>query len=291
MLAETAQPGQTSGCSIVGRVTASRIPLPGVVLSLADARGQVVDASSSAADGSFLVKVPGPGRFTLKGELVAFAPLAQDVAVDASDCHPRIDLVMTLASRTVPAASSPDAAERSRDAAWCVAPGDAGAAGQPLAARGRGQNGRGQGGGRGQPPQQFQSLALLADQVGLARPDEADNLTESAAQTLLPPGFSPETSAESVTALGSTQGAESFFGPGSGDRLEQIREGLGGAAGGFPGAAGGQEGGRGGPGGGPGLAEASAAGAASVDEGVEIRSAEPCIRASTPLVSTRARSP
>nr|ADC36062.1 hypothetical protein [uncultured bacterium 213] len=250
---EDAQAGPAAGCSIAGSVTASsRIPLPGVVLSLATADGQVVDVTSSAADGSFLVKVPGPGAFTLKGELVAFAPLAQAVAADASDCHPHIDLVMTLASRISAAASSPDAAGDGATRRGALPSGGVAPAGEPLSPRGRGQNGRGQGGGRGQPPQQFQSLALLADQAGLARPDDTDKVAESAAQTLLPPGFSPETSAESVTALGSTQGAESFFGPGDGDRLEQMREALGGA-GGFPGAAGGQEGGRGGPGGGPGF--------------------------------------
>ena len=37
--------------------------------------------------------------------------------------------------------------------------------------------------------------------------------TDSAAQVLLPPGFSPDTSAESVTSIGSSQANAGFFGP------------------------------------------------------------------------------
>ena len=183
--------------------------------------------------------------------LVAFAPFLREVAIDEANCHVRIDIGMMLASRapapvaTVTPATPP-------------APAVAGGAQTPaqVPGGGRGQTGRGQtaqqGGraqsGRGQP---FQSLSLLADQAGLARPDDSANASDAVAQALLPPGFSTETSAESVTALGTTQGSESFFGP-PGDRFDAMREALGGGAEGQ--AIGGQAGGggRGGPGGGPG---------------------------------------
>ena len=80
----------------------------------------------------------------------------------------------------------------------------------------------------------------------MARPTRA-----TPAAVLLPPGFSSDTSAESVTAVGSSQASAGFFGPnGPGDFAERFGNGIGGD-GALVGAAG-QEGpgaGRGGPGG------------------------------------------
>ena len=249
-----ASSSQAPGCTISGIATAApslepvrgpRAVLPGVVVSLKTADDQPADISSSALDGAYSLNVPGTGQYKLTAELVAFALFTRDVTIDAASCHQRVDVVLTLVSR-VPAAPAPPAGANGSQSrgAGALVPGQAA---RPQA--GRGQN------GRGQQPQQFQSLSLLADQAGLARPDEAANANESIAQALLPPGFSPETSSESVTTFGSTQGSESFFGPnGPGERLEQMREAFGGGdpsglAGAFQGG-GGRGGGRdGGPGG------------------------------------------
>ncbi len=262
---------QAPGCTVSGIVTAaSRAPLPGVVVSLKTADDQPADVSSSGVDGSYTLKVPAAGQYKMTSELVAFAPFARDVAVDDANCHQRIDVALTLASRapvdsarSKPAPAAPlDSAQNGRGALPST-PVANGAQTAPGGGRGQGtraQGGRAQGGRGQQPQQQFQSLSLLADQAGLARADDGANANESVAQALLPPGFSPETSAESVTSLGSTQGSESFFGPnGPGDRLEQMREAFGGGdpsglAGAFQGRGGdgGGRGGRGGDGGGRG---------------------------------------
>ena len=244
-------------CAIVGRVTANRQLLPGVVVSLTDASHAAVDITSSAADGSFSIKVPGPGQYRLKSELVAFATATREVTVDAA-CRAQVQIDMTLASRapTVPIPT---------DARPMPGPTPVLTLSAARGQTGRGTNGRTPANGRGQQPQQFQSLELLADQAGLARPDENATASESAAQAVLPPGFSTESSAESVTALGTVQGADSLFGPGGpGERLEAMREafgaqfgfgGEGGAGqpgqmfGGPGGGRGGDGGGRGGPGG------------------------------------------
>ncbi|PYR58527.1 MAG: hypothetical protein DMF91_17030, partial [Acidobacteria bacterium] len=253
VLAQNATPSaQVSGCGVGGIVTASRIPLPGVVVSLTTGDDQPVDVSSSGPDGAYAIKVPTAGKYKLTGELVAFAPVTHDVTIDDANCRPRVDLAMTLASRT------PLDSARGRQAAPAAAlPSTTVANGAQAPGGGRGQNGRAQGGRGQQGQQQFQSLSLLADQAGLARSDDNANVTESVAQALLPPGFSAETSAESVTSFGTTQGSESFFGPnGPGDRLEQMREAFGGGGdpsglNGFQGGRG-DGGGRGGPGGGRG---------------------------------------
>jgi hypothetical protein len=224
-------------CAVAGTITSSRLPLPGVVVTLVDADGRTLDASSSSPDGTYALKLPSASSaFTLNAVLVAFAPLSRAVKVDPGVCGQHVDLVMTLASRTQQALqpSAPAAGPRA-----------------PLAARGVG--GRGPAAAPGGRPQQFQSLELLADQAGLARSDDGNgNTTDATAQVLLPPGFSLETSAESVTSIGSTQAAAGFFGPnGPGDFADRFGNGFGDATSAGPGGTNGP-GGFGGPGGGPG---------------------------------------
>ena len=221
-----------SGCAVHGSVSALRQPLPGVVVTLRDGEGRTLDASSSGADGSFVVNAPASGSFTLNASLVAFAPIARDIAIDPTSCGQRVDLTMTLASRAAPAAP---AAERE-------------ASRQPLAARGVGGRGQAAAAAGRQP---FQSLALVADPSGArADPETATGTAEA----LLPPGFSVEASADSVTAFGNTQATAGFFGPnGPGDFAERFGfgNGFGDAASsdaGGPGARGGPAAG-GGPGG------------------------------------------
>jgi hypothetical protein len=229
----------SANCSVGGVVTANRIPLPGVVVSLVGQDQQVVDVSSTGTDGVFALKAPVFGGYTLKAELTAFAPIVRDLTIDQASCSSRVDVTMTLASRANVAAAAP-----ARPNA-------------PLAGR---ANGRGQ----ARVPQQFQSLQLLADQAGLSRADDGSAADAESAQVVLPPGFSPDSSAESVTASGTAQQNDMFFGPnGPGDFAQRFGlfgpDGAAGAGGagqaGGPGGFGGRggPGGFGGPGGGPGF--------------------------------------
>jgi hypothetical protein len=244
-----------ASCSIGGTITSSRTPLPGVVVSAFDADDRPVDVSASGVDGAYALRIPGAGRYTLKAEFVAFAPIARDVIVDQANCQRRADLTMTLASRA-PQTAAPAAAA-------ATAPGGASpnaAPGQAAVPTGR-QSGRGAVGGRGQgagaggrgQAQQFQNLELLADQAGLARQDDdSGNTNESAGQLLMPAGFSPDTSTESVTSIGSSQASAGFFGPnGPGGFDDRFGNAFGGGDNAIAGAAGqqGPGGGRGGPGG------------------------------------------
>jgi hypothetical protein len=219
-------------CIVAGTVASNRVPLPGVVVSLTGG-DRAVDVSSSGVDGAFAVRAPGPGAYTLKAELTAFAPLSREITIDRTSCPQRVDLVMTLASR---ASAAPPAAS------------------QPL--QGRSVGGRGQ---ARAPQQQFQSLQLLADQAGVARAEDPAGASDTeSAQAVLPPGFSLDASAESVAAVGTSQQNALFFGPnGPGDFAQRFGQfgfdGSGGPGGsGGAGEAGGP--GRGGPGraGGPG---------------------------------------
>src|SRR5262249_57392992 len=60
-----------ASCTVSGIASAGHIPLPGVVVTLIAGDNEPLDLSSSAADGSFFLKVPGPGHYTLKADLVA----------------------------------------------------------------------------------------------------------------------------------------------------------------------------------------------------------------------------
>jgi trimeric autotransporter adhesin len=204
---------QSANCSIAGVITSAQTPLPGVVVSAVDVEGRPVDVTASGVDGSYVLTIPRLGRYTLKTEFVAFAPLSRDVTVGDASCQQRVDLTMTLASRAPVAAA--------------LAAGSPGAPAAPGAARvngGRGAGtGRAQAGGRGQ---QFQSLALLADDSA-ARGGDAGGM-DDAVQALLPPGFSPETSAESVTAIGAAQPNDVFFGPNGGDLAARLANAFGG---------------------------------------------------------------
>ena len=80
--------------------------LPGVVVSVLDADSHPLDVSASAADGTYTLKMPGPGRYTLKAEFIAFAPMTRELTVDQPDCEHRLDLSMTLASRAPQAAAA-----------------------------------------------------------------------------------------------------------------------------------------------------------------------------------------
>lgn len=216
-----------SGCTVAGVISSARTLLPGVVVSLVGPDQKIVDITSTGADGAYALKVPTLGGYTVKAELTAFAPATHDVTINQTSCAARVDLTMTLASRAASATPASSAA--------------------PLSARSAGRGGA-------RTPQQFQSLQLNADQAGLARVDDGGANETDGAQLVLPPGFSPDVSTESITTSGNAQQNDLFFGPnGPGEFAQRFGflDGAGGAGG--PGQVGGQGpggfGGRGGPGG------------------------------------------
>src|SRR6516225_1875274 len=246
-----------TGCTIAGLITSNRIPLPGVVVSLVS-DGGIVDVSSSGTDGAYVLRVPMAGSFALKAELTAFAPVTRDITVDPNSCAQRVDVSMMLASRAPAAAAVPTAPALATTGG---APATTPAATVPQVSQGAGRSfgargqGRGQGRGQAQGAQPFQSLELLADQAGLLNGDDTNGGTaDSVTQGVLPPGFSPETANESVTAVGTTsQQNNVFFGRNGPNDFAQRFGGFGDGIGGPGGAAQvGGPGGFGGPGGGPG---------------------------------------
>jgi trimeric autotransporter adhesin len=180
-LAQAPQGGVPSSgprCAVAGVISAGQSRLPGVVVTIAGAADGPSAATSTALDGRYTVSVPGPGRYTLKAELAAFATVSREVLVGDS-CQARADVTLTLASRT---AGAPPVAAR------------------PLALPGQ-RPGVGS-------PGQFQRLGLAGRQApGSAEASATSTIEDAAAVAAhlsLPPGFSPESLSESVAAFGSS---------------------------------------------------------------------------------------
>ena len=220
-----------------GTIVSARTPLPGVVVSILDGRQRAIDVTASAVDGSFALEVPGAGQYEVKAEFSAFAPISRSVTIDAANCRPRVDFAMTLASRAAPAERANGGDLRGSQSAAPAA--------RPLGARAAA----------------FQNLSLRADAEAQTGSDDTAGGGDAA--LLLPPGFSPESSAESVTAIGTANANDSVFGPnGPGYFAQRFGgdgfpgdpdapgggRGFGGPGGGGPGAFGGRGGfGGGGP--------------------------------------------
>lgn len=168
-------PAQALPCTITGIVTSGGTPLPGVALTAAAAGAPA--ASSTDVSGAYRLRVPAGAAVVLKAELMGFAPIERAIAIAAAPaCDARVDLEMSLARRSAPAAPPPRATA-------------------PDAGRGAGRGGRG-------AANRFESLALEPGAAAQAAvpPDDPDDI--EAARQLLPPGFSADAPVESVTLAG-----------------------------------------------------------------------------------------
>ena len=85
-------------CGVSGVVSSGRSLLPGVVMTIIDAAKQTVDTAASAVDGSYALKVPAAGDYTLRAVFSAFAPVSRELRIDGDTCQSRADIAMTLAS-------------------------------------------------------------------------------------------------------------------------------------------------------------------------------------------------
>jgi trimeric autotransporter adhesin len=274
LLAEAPDAGQAppqpaAPCAVSGIVSAGQAKLPGVAVTVASksAAGAEPMAGSTGIDGKYSVPLPGPGLYEVKVELAGFATVVKEFAAEPS-CQARLDLTMTLASR-VPASSPAPAAAGAQPG------GTPPVAAAPAAGSNAAAPRSGAAGAQRQAPGQFRQVTGggTANQVQADLSTSAEDARALAEHLSLPPGFSPETLSDTVTAFGRTgQTNENLlFGPGGdfGMRggmpgMPGMPEGLapegaaGGMAGGFsaapaggPGGQGG-EGGRGGGGMGPG---------------------------------------
>src|SRR5262249_10940239 len=144
-------------------------------------------ATASGLDGTYLLRLPGPGPYTLKASLPGFAEGSRALVLESGSCRATADLDLPLQSRA--AAAAPPATR------------------PPVSMAG----------GRAQ---RFRDLALAADAAGAGQIEGPD----AASQSLLPPGASPDAPTESVALAASGNAAQTVDALLYGDRQAWLDE-------------------------------------------------------------------
>lgn len=227
-----ALPVAAQTCNVAGKITSGGVALPGVSISAANSLTGKKVATTTDVDGSYTLAFPANGRYVLRAELAGFAISTAEVAINPSNCHPRNDLQLTLASRMQQ--------QEQREATATATP----ASGQRRMTNGGG----------------FQDLSLSSDSDTLASLDNSA-ADSGQAPSGMPSQMNADAPTESVAVSGANgQTDDMMFGgnnPELQQRIEEMRERarngeMGGPGAGGPGGFGGR-GGFGGPGGGPGM--------------------------------------
>ena len=117
LFAQTPAPNTASlqGGIIHGLVKSGNMPLPGVTVTAVNTLTGQKAVAWTDVDGTYALQVPADGRYVIRTQLAAFAPLTHEVVINASNRDASVDLEMVLLSRAQHAAPGAPAA---RDR-WC----------------------------------------------------------------------------------------------------------------------------------------------------------------------------
>jgi hypothetical protein len=84
---------------ITGLVKSGNIPLPGVTVTAANTLTGKKYSTSTDVDGTFKIFVSGKGRYVVKAEFSAFAPITQEILINDQNRSGKAELAMVLLSR------------------------------------------------------------------------------------------------------------------------------------------------------------------------------------------------
>ena len=84
---------------ITGMVKSGNVPLPGVAVNAANTLTGKKYSTSTDVDGTFKISVGGKGRYVVRAEFSAFAPVTQEVLLNDQNRSGKADMAMVLASR------------------------------------------------------------------------------------------------------------------------------------------------------------------------------------------------
>jgi hypothetical protein len=188
---------------ISGFVKSGNTPLPGVTVSASNTLTGKKYVTSTDVDGSFRIDVASKGRYVVRAEFSAFAPITQEVLINAENPEGKADLSMILLSR-----AQQQEAQQQR---------------QALTATGR---------------PGLQQLGLSGGDLGGGSPGGDSTDPSSLASAGLPnAGLAAEGSTESVAVSGAQgRSDQPTFDPGElQDRIAEMRDQIGrqGGAGNF----------------------------------------------------------
>ena len=208
---------------IHGVVKSGNMPIPGAGISATNTATNEQVYSSTDVDGSYSLRVPVDGHYTVRVQMAAFAVGAQEVVLDATHPDMLANFELVLLSRAHEAGGNNN--------------------------NNRGPQRRANAGGRG-----FQNLSVFQSEAGQ---DPAGGSGGNSMRDVVPsgmpvPGIAPDSATESVAIAGNTSNP---FNAMSTDEMQQRfndarQQGAGfGGGGGFGGPGGGRSGGFGGGGG------------------------------------------
>ncbi|HSZ62583.1 MAG TPA: TonB-dependent receptor [Terriglobales bacterium] len=208
--------------TIHGIVKSGNTPIPGAGVSATNPATKEQLNTSTDVDGSYSLKIPADGHYTVRVQMSAFAARSQEAVLDAAHPQVQANFELVLLSR----AREPDLNGT------------------------REQRRTNTGGARG-----FQSLSVFQNEAGQdsAGAASGSSMSDIAPSGMPVPGIAQNGATESVAVSGNTS---SSFNNLSADQLQQRFDdarqqggGFGGGGGGFGGAGGGRGGGFGGAGG------------------------------------------
>lgn len=199
---------------IIGVVKSGNIPLPGVAVSAANTLTGKKYVTSTDLDGTFKISVSGKGRYVIKAEFSAFAPLTQEIVINDDNRNGKAEMAMVLLSRAQKVQEQEEQQEQRQERQQVA---------QQLSS-----------GGRGTAVQQL-ALSSSGNDLG-AGSGNVD--TASLASSGLPnAGLAADGGNESVTIAGTQGRAEqNMFDPGEmQDRINDMRNQAGQGGAGFGG--------------------------------------------------------
>ncbi|HZU32415.1 MAG TPA: TonB-dependent receptor [Candidatus Angelobacter sp.] len=186
---------------ITGSVKSGNVPLPGVTVTAANTLTGKKYSTSTDVDGTFKISVAGKGRYVVRAEFSAFAPMTQEVLVNDQNRNGRADLAMVLLSRAQKEEQQQEQAQQRQHAA------------QQLA------------GNRGGGMQQL-ALSSAGGDLGATSAGGNNDAASLAGSGLPNAGLAAEGGNESVAISGAQGRAEqNMFDPGEmQDRLADMRD-------------------------------------------------------------------
>jgi uncharacterized membrane protein YgcG len=93
-----AAPPQTGG-TIHGTIKSGNVPLPGVSVTASNSLTGKKYSTTTDITGAYTLVIPQNGRYVLKTELAAFAPVTKDALLNATTHDQAVDFAILLASR------------------------------------------------------------------------------------------------------------------------------------------------------------------------------------------------
>jgi hypothetical protein len=89
----------TTSFVVRGIIKSANTPLPGVTVTAANTLTGKKVATATATDGSFTLVLPSRGRYVIKAELAAFAPITKEVVITPTAPLATVDADLMLSSR------------------------------------------------------------------------------------------------------------------------------------------------------------------------------------------------